>query len=44
MAHAVVILAMDEHSVILLDPAKGPNAIQIDLGYFELAWEEMVHL
>ncbi|RIK40099.1 MAG: hypothetical protein DCC55_15975 [Chloroflexi bacterium] len=44
MAHAVVILAMDEHSVVLLDPAKGPDAIQIDLGYFDLAWEEMVHL
>jgi ABC-type bacteriocin/lantibiotic exporter with double-glycine peptidase domain len=42
-AHAVVLLAMDDLSVTVHDRAKSQAAIQFNLGYFELAWEEIVH-
>jgi hypothetical protein len=42
-AYAVVLLAMDDHFVTVHDPAKDQAAISIELGYFDLAWEEMVH-
>lgn len=43
-AHAVVVLGMDETSVTVNDPGKAQAAIQVSLGDFELAWDEMANL
>ena len=40
-AHAVVLLAIDEKTVLLNDPDKGQAPIRVTLGDFELAWYEM---
>jgi hypothetical protein len=42
--HAVVLLGMDETSVIVNDPGKAQAAISISVGDFELAWDEMANL
>lgn len=40
-AHAVVLLAIDENSVLLNDPDYEEAPIRVSLGNFELAWYEM---
>ncbi|MBE2200369.1 MAG: peptidase C39 family protein [Anaerolinea sp.] len=43
-AHAVVVLAMNDKSVVLHDPAYKQAAISIALGDFQLAWDGMSNL
>ncbi|MGB0387607.1 MAG: C39 family peptidase [Ardenticatenaceae bacterium] len=42
--HAVVLLAIDEKTVLLNDPDKEQAPIRVSLGDFELAWYEMGNL
>jgi hypothetical protein len=42
--HAVVLLGMDEGSVVINDPGRTEALISISLGDFELAWDELANL
>lgn len=42
-AHAVVVIGIDESSVIVNDPGIVEAAIAVPIGDFELAWDEIVN-
>ncbi len=42
-AHAVVVIGIDENSIIVNDPAMTQPAIAVSLSEFELAWDEIVN-
>lgn len=44
MAHAVVLLAMDETEVVINDPGITQAELRVSLGDFQLAWDEMANL
>jgi ABC-type bacteriocin/lantibiotic exporter with double-glycine peptidase domain len=39
--HALVVIGMEDTSVVVLDPAASPGPIRVPLDDFLLAWEEM---
>jgi ABC-type bacteriocin/lantibiotic exporter with double-glycine peptidase domain len=43
-AHAVVLLGLDNQTVLLHDPAIDQGETEVSLGDFELAWDEMANL
>lgn len=38
--HAVVVVGIDDENVYLLDPARDPEPIPVNVGDFSLAWED----
>jgi ABC-type bacteriocin/lantibiotic exporter with double-glycine peptidase domain len=42
-AHAVVVIGIEGSSIIVNDPAMSEPAIQVSVGDFELAWDELVN-
>lgn len=43
-AHTIVLLVINDTTVVVNDPGLSQEAIQISVGDFELAWDEMANL